>query len=174
MPITRGSCGCHFCPDSFESWGAVFSVLILPRLPRFYFSSYFVSMLGQNMEVSVFSARSVAANFGRRQRWTRSRLIFPVFRNPLLTCPQHYDAKHRFECPECNGEFTTESARDQVRPFWCHLPNADVILIKHYNAVHRWVDCPECGSSFWTQEAMNQVHTHPSLHQSHAYGCSAL
>jgi len=35
----------------------------------------------------------------------------------LLTVPQHYDAKHRFECTECDDEFTTEEARDEVQSF---------------------------------------------------------
>ena len=39
-----------------------------------------------------------------------------------LTFPQHYNAKHRFECPECDDEFTTEEARDEVRSFSAGFP----------------------------------------------------
>lgn len=39
------------------------------------------------------------------------------FRDRLLTLLQHYDAKHRFECDECDEEFTTEAARDEVQSF---------------------------------------------------------
>ena len=41
-----------------------------------------------------------------------------LFRDPLLSLLQHYYAKHNFECSDCGREFTTGSARDQVRPFW--------------------------------------------------------
>jgi hypothetical protein len=40
-------------------------------------------------------------------------------RNCPLTLHQHYKAKHNFECSECDDEFTTEAARDEVRPFLC-------------------------------------------------------
>ena len=30
---------------------------------------------------------------------------------------QHYDARHRFECPICFKWFTTQNAMNQVRPF---------------------------------------------------------
>ena len=38
-------------------------------------------------------------------------------RHSLLKFIQHYDAEHRFECPICDDEFTTEGARDWARPF---------------------------------------------------------
>ena len=44
-----------------------------------------------------------------------------TFRDYPLMLPQHYDAKHRFECSECDEEFTTEEARDEVRSF-CLFP----------------------------------------------------
>ena len=37
--------------------------------------------------------------------------------NHLLMLPQHYNAKHCFECSECDDEFTTEAARDEVQSF---------------------------------------------------------
>ena len=48
-----------------------------------------------------------------RRRWTR--LVFsPVLDDHTLTFFQHYDAKHRFKCPECDDEFTTQVAMNQV------------------------------------------------------------
>ena len=41
-----------------------------------------------------------------------------TFHNHMVTPPQHYAAKHRFECNECDDEFTTEEARDEVRSLW--------------------------------------------------------
>jgi len=39
------------------------------------------------------------------------------FHSHIVTLPQHYNAKHRFECSECDDEFTTEEARDEVHSF---------------------------------------------------------
>jgi hypothetical protein len=35
----------------------------------------------------------------------------------LLTPSQHYSTKHLFECPECDGKFTTKALVDQVLTF---------------------------------------------------------
>ena len=60
-----------------------------------------------------FNALSATANSGRRMRWIKS-VFNPMANDHLLTVFQHYDAKHRFECPECDDEFTTQAAVDQV------------------------------------------------------------
>jgi hypothetical protein len=82
--------------------------------------------------------------------------------------PKHYDAKHRFECvdSDCEDEFTTEGARDEVQPF-CWLSVDQVLIVhrspQHYNEVHRTIECPACEREFETQKAMDQVRTQPSI-----------
>ena len=85
-----------------------------------------------------------------------------LFRNCLLTLPQHYNAKHCFECTECDDEFTTEAARDEVRLFLLvSRPDTDAVS-QHYDETHRLVECPECDREFETQHAMDQVRSQPS------------
>ena len=78
----------------------------------------------QNIALS--NALSVTVNSGPRTR--RIRLVFsPVLEGYLLICFfQHYDAKHCFECPDCDDEFTTQAAMDQV-PFYPLSPGCVLI-----------------------------------------------
>ena len=103
----------------------------------------------------------MVANLRRRVDWTRSRLTPPMFRDSQLKYPQHYSVKHCFRCSVCDDEFTTENARDHVRSFDGLCLVSMLILLKHYNAFHRWVKCPECGVEFRNKEAMNQVQVFP-------------
>lgn len=66
-------------------------------------------------DIALLNALSVTANSEPRRRWIRL-VSSPVLEGYLLTSFQHYDTKHRFECPECDDEFTTQAAMDQV-PF---------------------------------------------------------
>jgi hypothetical protein len=36
----------------------------------------------------------------------------------FLTLYQHYNLKHRFKCPDCDDEFKTQAAVDQVLIFF--------------------------------------------------------
>lgn len=57
--------------------------------------------------------------FGSKSAMEKVRVSLQAsFCDRLPTLPQHYDAKHRFECTECDDEFTTEADRDQVRSFF--------------------------------------------------------
>ena len=92
----------------------------------------------------------------------------------LLTVPQHYDAKHRFECTECDDKFTTEAARDEVRSFRRSPADGTDKVPQHYDESHRSIECPECDREFETQKAMNQVHVQSSPQRLPADNYSAL
>ena len=63
--------------------------------------------------IALLNALSATTNSKLRRQWTR--LAFnPVLGGHILTFFQHYGAKHRFKCPECDDEFTTQVAIDQV------------------------------------------------------------
>ena len=69
------------------------------------------SIAKQNTALS--NAPSVAANSRTKKR--RIKFVpVPQLGGCPLTPYQHYDAKHRFECPECDDEFTTQAAMEQV------------------------------------------------------------
>lgn len=59
------------------------------------------------------SAPSATANLILRRQWIKF-VFSPVLGSRILTFFQHYDVKHRFECPECDDEFTTQAAMNQV------------------------------------------------------------
>jgi len=63
----------------------------------------------------LLNAPSATANLILRKQWIKF-VLSPVLGDRILTLFQHYDAKHRFECPECDDEFTTQAAMNQV-PF---------------------------------------------------------
>ena len=74
---------------------------------------------------------------------------------------QHHQAKHNFECSECDEEFTTEAARDEVRLLSVLLaawPGTDIDP-QHHEEEHSMVECPHCDREFANQKAVDQVCT---------------
>ena len=59
------------------------------------------------------NAQSVILCSRHRLGWIRFAFN-PTVNSYVLTAFQHYDARHRFECPECDDEFTTWAAMDQA------------------------------------------------------------
>ena len=81
-----------------------------------------------------------------------------VSRSGADTVCQHYDATHRsIECSECDREFETQKAMDQV--FVQHSTanrHLRLTTAQHYNAKHCF-RCGGCDRKFKTEESMNQV-----------------
>ena len=103
---------CPGCDREFKTRVDMDQVAFYPMVPDFVFVLMRpFSTTKQN--TPLLNALSATANSILRKR--RTRLVFsPVLGGHILTFFQHYDAKHRFKCPECNDEFTTQVAMDQV------------------------------------------------------------
>ena len=108
----------------------------------------------------VSNAPSVTVNLRARSRWIRFSFI-PVLDSQMLTIAQHYDAKHRFECSECDREFKSTKSMNNVERLTTALTSHLLTTIQHYDAKHRF-ECSQCDSEFTTEHSRNQVRTRPT------------
>ena len=112
---------CPKCSSRFTTRAEMDQVAFYPIIP----DSVLVLMRPfstTKQSIPFLNALSATANSILRRLWTR--LVFnPVLDDHTLTFFQHYGANHRFGCPKCDDEFTTQAAVNQVS-----FPSAELRL----------------------------------------------